>query len=200
MPGVLKGASGVAGDDAARHPCPARGTRGAKRVPDEEIPQSPRGEYLAGCARTRRHLGSAAGQMSGKTEAENDQPAVLSGDGTVEDNGHPDQSIWGESSLHQTRGVPQRDCAFTDGLYGTGLRLSEWASVLLCELPPDDPSRGYYSCTLADGCAKGGRGRRYWMPRTCWPVRWQTAPGTGRQRGAGRSALAAMNSWPACGC
>jgi len=60
----------------------------------------------------------------------------------------------------------QRDCAFTDGLYGTGLRLSEWASVLLCELPPDDPSRGYYTCTLAEGCAKGRRGRRYWMPRT----------------------------------
>jgi integrase len=60
----------------------------------------------------------------------------------------------------------QRDCAFTDGLYGTGLRLSEWAGVLVCELPPDDPSRGYCTCTLADGCAKGGRGRRYWMPRT----------------------------------
>jgi len=60
----------------------------------------------------------------------------------------------------------QRDCAFTDGLYGTGLRLSEWASVLVCELPPDDPSRGYCTCTLADACAKGGRGRRYWMPRT----------------------------------
>ena len=24
----------------------------------------------------------------------------------MEDNGHPDQSIWGESSLHQTRGAP----------------------------------------------------------------------------------------------
>ena len=29
-PAQVKGASGVAGDDAARHPCPARGTRGAK--------------------------------------------------------------------------------------------------------------------------------------------------------------------------
>ena len=44
--------------------------------------------------------------MFDKTEAKNDQPAVLSCGGTVEDNGHPDQSIWGESSLHQTRGVP----------------------------------------------------------------------------------------------
>ncbi len=25
----------------------------------------------------------------------------------MEDNGHPDQSIWGESSLHQTRGAPE---------------------------------------------------------------------------------------------
>src|SRR5260370_41198849 len=60
----------------------------------------------------------------------------------------------------------QRDCAFTDGLYGTGLRLSEWASVLLCELPPGDPSRGYYPCTRAGGGAKGRRGRPDWMPRT----------------------------------
>lgn len=59
----------------------------------------------------------------------------------------------------------QRDCAFADGLYGTGLRVSEWASVLMCELPEDDPSRGYYTCLLASECAKGGRGRRYWMPR-----------------------------------
>ena len=25
----------------------------------------------------------------------------------MEDNSHPDQSIWGESSLHQTRGAPE---------------------------------------------------------------------------------------------
>ena len=25
----------------------------------------------------------------------------------MEDNSHPDQSIWGESSLHQTRGAPR---------------------------------------------------------------------------------------------
>jgi site-specific recombinase XerD len=36
---------------------------------------------------------------------------------------------------------PQRDCAFADGLYGTGLRLSEWASLLHVELPFDDPDR-----------------------------------------------------------
>jgi hypothetical protein len=60
----------------------------------------------------------------------------------------------------------QRDCAFSDGLYGTGLRLTEWSSVLVNELPADDPSRGYYTCWLAAACAKGSRGRRFWMPRS----------------------------------
>lgn len=59
----------------------------------------------------------------------------------------------------------QRDSAFTDGLYGNGLRLTEWASVVLSELPADDPSRGYSTCQLADACAKGGYGRPYWLPR-----------------------------------
>lgn len=31
----------------------------------------------------------------------------------MEDNGHPDQSIWGESSLHQTRGAPDRNGILT---------------------------------------------------------------------------------------
>ncbi|WP_280443624.1 hypothetical protein [Nocardia brasiliensis] len=60
----------------------------------------------------------------------------------------------------------QRDCAFADGLYGTGLRVSEWATILTVELPADDASRGYYTCRLASECGKGGRGRRYWMPRS----------------------------------
>lgn len=59
----------------------------------------------------------------------------------------------------------QRDSAFTDGLYGTGLRLTEWASIVLPELPRDDPSRGYSTCQLADACAKGGYGHPYWLPR-----------------------------------
>jgi site-specific recombinase XerD len=59
----------------------------------------------------------------------------------------------------------QRDSAFADGLYGTGLRLTEWASVVLSELPDDDPARGYSTCMLADACAKGGYGHRYWLPR-----------------------------------
>ncbi len=60
----------------------------------------------------------------------------------------------------------QRDCAFVDGLYGTGLRLTEWSSVLRLELPADDESRTYYTCRLAAACAKGERGRRFWMPRS----------------------------------
>jgi integrase len=60
----------------------------------------------------------------------------------------------------------QRDAAFADGLYGSGLRLTEWASVLLLEMPEDDPSRGYSTCHLADACAKGGYGHKYWLPRT----------------------------------
>jgi integrase len=59
----------------------------------------------------------------------------------------------------------QRNTAFSDGLYGTGLRLVEAASVILPELPADDPARGYSRCRLADACAKGGRGHPYWMPR-----------------------------------
>jgi integrase len=71
--------------------------------------------------------------------------------------GHVDRSSRGRNE--------QRDTAFADGLYGTGLRLVEWASVLLAELPPDDPGRGYARCWLADGCAKRGYGHNYWMPR-----------------------------------
>ena len=60
----------------------------------------------------------------------------------------------------------QRDAAFADGLYGSGLRLSEWASVLVAELPDDDPTRGYSTCQLADACAKGGYGHKFWLPRS----------------------------------
>ncbi|MFE3206365.1 site-specific integrase [Embleya sp. NPDC059237] len=59
----------------------------------------------------------------------------------------------------------QRDTAFVNGLYGTGLRLSSWSSVVLPELPVPQRGRGYYRCQLADECAKGRYGYRYWMPR-----------------------------------
>lgn len=59
----------------------------------------------------------------------------------------------------------QRDSAFVDGLFGTGLRLTEWGSVVLPELPSLTPGRGFYTCRLADACAKGGYGHPYWMPQ-----------------------------------
>ncbi|MFK0017128.1 hypothetical protein [Streptomyces sp. NPDC091027] len=46
------------------------------------------------------------------------------------------------------------------------MRLSEWASVLRLELPADDETRTYYTRRLAEACANGGRGRRFWMPRS----------------------------------
>jgi site-specific recombinase XerD len=71
--------------------------------------------------------------------------------------GRPDRRYRGRNE--------QRDSAFVDGLYSTGLRLTEWASVVLPELPDDDPHRGYSTCQLADACAKGGYGHPYWLPR-----------------------------------
>ena len=70
-PAQVKGASGVAGDDAARHPCPARGTRGAQRVPDEEMPKPRRAAWPGGALPNQAgQLDSAAGQMFDKTKAE----------------------------------------------------------------------------------------------------------------------------------
>src|SRR5262249_56743158 len=60
----------------------------------------------AGLAGGARHLAGQLDRCSIKQERKDDQTVVPSGGGTVEDNGHPDQSIWGESSLHQTRGAP----------------------------------------------------------------------------------------------
>lgn len=58
-----------------------------------------------------------------------------------------------------------RDMAFVDGLYGTGLRLREWASVLDVELPGSGGER-MGTAWLAAKCVKGGRdGRTYWVPR-----------------------------------
>lgn len=59
-----------------------------------------------------------------------------------------------------------RDAAFVDGLYGTGLRLAEWASVLDVEIPEPGSSR-FASAWLAAACIKGGRaGRSYRVPRS----------------------------------
>jgi integrase len=57
-----------------------------------------------------------------------------------------------------------RDVAFVDGLYGTGLRLAEWASVLDVELPAAD-GRRFGRAWLAAACTKGGMvGRSYRLP------------------------------------
>jgi hypothetical protein len=39
----------------------------------------------------------------------------------------------------------QRDSAFVDGLHGTGLRLTEWGSLVLPELPSLDAGRSFYT-------------------------------------------------------
>jgi hypothetical protein len=58
-----------------------------------------------------------------------------------------------------------RDCAFVDGLYGTGLRVREWASVLDVELPASGSER-MGEARLAEKCVKGAEeGRTYWIPR-----------------------------------
>jgi integrase len=62
--------------------------------------------------------------------------------------------------------LEDRDTAFVDGLYGTGLRLTEWASVLDVEVPEAD-GRRFGRAWLAAACAKGGKsGRVYRIPRS----------------------------------
>lgn len=59
-----------------------------------------------------------------------------------------------------------RDYAFVTGLYGSGLRLNEWASVLTVELDcPATHSSGFRRYMLADACAKAGAGHWYWLPQ-----------------------------------
>ena len=57
-----------------------------------------------------------------------------------------------------------RDTAFVDGLYGTGLRLAEWASVLDVEVPAGGTGR-FPRAWLARECVKGAKeGRGYFVP------------------------------------
>ena len=67
----------------------------------------------------------------------------------------------------------ERDSAFADMLYGTGLRLQEGGSLLINELPRleeapwlSGANRRFYTCHLAAACAKGSYERKYWMPRS----------------------------------
>ncbi|MEU9472192.1 site-specific integrase [Streptomyces avermitilis] len=58
-----------------------------------------------------------------------------------------------------------RDTVFVDGLYGTGLRLQEWGSVLDVEMPRSAGGR-LLRAWLAAACVKGAKeGRWYRIPR-----------------------------------
>lgn len=57
-----------------------------------------------------------------------------------------------------------RDTAFVEGLFGTGLRIGEWASMLTSELPKPG-SEGLVRSQVGSACAKGGAGRPFWMRR-----------------------------------
>jgi putative transposase len=107
-PAQVKGASGVAGDDAARHPLPSPGNPRRKTGARRGDAHAPAGGLAGGARATRRGNWTAElDRCSIKQKRKNDQTVVPPCGGTVEDNGHPDQSIWGESSLHQTRGAPR---------------------------------------------------------------------------------------------
>jgi integrase len=88
-----------------------------------------------------------------------------------------------------------RDAAFVDGLYGTGLRLAEWSSILDVELPPEGESGRFPKAWLAAACIKGGReGRYYRVPRSVMkgiaayldPLEGSRAEAIGRARRKGR--------------
>jgi hypothetical protein len=57
-----------------------------------------------------------------------------------------------------------RNIAFAEGLYGTGLRCGEWSSMLMLEIP-EQGDRALTKCQLASACAKSGIGRPFWLPR-----------------------------------
>jgi hypothetical protein len=83
-------------------------------------------------------------------------------------------------------------------------------SVLLTELPPDDPNREYYTCDLAGATAKGGYGREYWMSRLALQealtyVEGERAASVRRAQRAGRyvrlpRARVIVVRWRAGGC
>ncbi|TFC17148.1 tyrosine-type recombinase/integrase [Cryobacterium sp. MDB2-10] len=59
----------------------------------------------------------------------------------------------------------ERDLAYVEGLYRTGLRMQEWASILISELPKQADDRWFYTLALANGCAKGRYGHTFWIER-----------------------------------
>lgn len=70
--------------------------------------------------------------------------------------GLPAPTWWGRTE--------DRDVAFAEGLYGTGLRLGEWSSILTVELP-ETASQGLFRGWVASACAKRSVGRPFWMRR-----------------------------------
>lgn len=75
-------------------------------------------------------------------------------------------TITGEEPAYSRNRTGTRDAAFAELLYGSGLRVSEAASLLLAELPnTKDAQRLYRSGELAAACAKGGAHRRWWCSR-----------------------------------
>ena len=83
------------GNPRRKSGCPTRRCPRPGGGPGRAEPATRRGSWTAQLDR-----------CSIKQKRKNDQTVVPPCGGTVEDNGHPDQSIWGESSLHQTRGAP----------------------------------------------------------------------------------------------
>jgi integrase len=95
-------------------------------------------------------------------------------------------------------GCEDRDVAFVEGLFGTGLRLREWASVLDVELPALGADQGggrFPKAWLSAACIKGGgQGREYRVPRSTLtavaaytdPVEGSRVEAVARARQAGR--------------
>ncbi len=131
-------------------------------VPDEEIPKPPGG--LPGRAEPGNQAGRWTAQLdrcSIKQKRKMIRPAVPSGGGTVEDNSHPDQRIWGESSLHQTRGAPSCLVHPSDGgargeVQGVG---EDCGGQLGGEVDEGGPASGHGSDAKgAQALAEPGRG------------------------------------------
>ena len=113
------------------------------------------------------------------------RPAVPSGDGTVEDNGHPDESIWGESSLHQTRGDPANQLLHTAYLMVRGRSLRSTSTQGSTPRPARRPRAFSMQHGLLPkegsphACSPKALGRlaspacsSSWPPRPCAALRW----------------------------
>ncbi len=65
---------------------------------------------------------------------------------------------------HWQGSTEDRDVAFAEGLFGTGLRLGEWSSQLTAELAAVTAA-GLVRGWQASACAKGSAGRPFWIRR-----------------------------------